>query len=974
MFATLMQQLDALRKRTARFRRIALHLHSTDSHDWGAGKSDAAKNARTRFEGPQGLIAFVDELKPHLDLVAVTDHMRFGFGSQLSRQVGKGGSFVILPGIEVNFRGEAALGVVRIHLLVVFPEGTSPEVCGRLFANQSHIPADSERNGQEDVTNMPLKDFVDRVHQNQGICIAAHVDNAQGVRASFRQTAKDTLKLFAMDGEQVSQKDPPAISNALRDYLLGANLDGVEIHNASAAPHYRWESNIDGRLRTLPTVLHFDAHCVEHFARSDRVTHVKMTAVGFEGLHDALLFPETRIRFPTNLPASPCPKLLGLTIEGDANTFFQQVTIAFAENLNCIIGARGSGKSTLVEALRYVLGYNRTLRELKELEEPIRKLQRANLPRTLIRLVYETGAQEIRVLTATFDEKSDYVTKVFTENGEHVDIADVERSGLFPLRLFGWSEIELLGREPAKQREMLDRLVDDLKNPLRQRDEIRSALVAHRANVNQRIAELQAAYDQNNQEIRRFKEYKADFDRQNTDEVRELFAELDLVSGKMQLLDKLKTSADELVRELSRAKTTNLRSAVEEYIGQSGSDALRQWWLIDGVVKLDLAAKESGVQASIDSASAILRDLNALVDTLRKAVQEEKDATEDKLRKQFASDTSMQKIADLRANAAKRLQRVTELRNSYLKTWRALQDALTQQTGIASELQALQDQITGIRARHNQIVETRLNAFLPDLMKVSINLKAGGDTTEFEGRLHAMYGARGNQIKKIRATIQHNCTPVQFCNIVLAGTVDALVGKPVGDDILDETFDTSDQGELLNRTRLYEEDDNAGVTVLLDAGKRLNEVLDLQQTPWDDYEAVMLNGVPVNEKSPGQRSSAMLPLIALAETTPLVIDQPEDNLDKKLIGDVLARVLAELKEKRQIIVSTHDPNIVVGGDAEQVIVLEAESDRRASVINHGSIDNTDIVQAVIDLLEGGKEAFEARRRRYNDRTGAVTQP
>ena len=79
------------------------------------------------------------------------------------------------------------------------------------------------------------------------------------------------------------------------------------------------------------------------------------------------------------------------------------------------------------------------------------------------------------------------------------------------------------------------------------------------------------------------------------------------------------------------------------------------------------------------------------------------------------------------------------------------------------------------------------------------------------------------------------------------------------------------------------------------------------------------------------------------------------------------RVLADLKEQRQIIVCTHDPNILVGGDAEQVIVLEAHSDRKGAVGTHGSIDNDDIVNTVIDLLEGGAEAFETRRRRYGNR-------
>lgn len=971
MFAELLKQLDELRKRTARFRRVALHLHSVDSHDWGTGKSDASRNARARFQGLQGLTAFSEELRPHLDVVAVTDHMRCGFATDLSRHVGKGGSFVVLPGMEVNFRGEAALGVVRIHLLTIFPEGTLAEVCGRLFAGQAGIPADSGRTGNEDVTDISLKEFVTRVHDNGGICIAAHVDGAQGVRKSFRQTAKDTLALFALDGEQTPEKDPQLITDALKKYLLDANLDGVEIHKVSDAPHYRWEPTIDGRRHALPTVLRFDAHCVEHFARPEYVTHVKMTMVGFEGLHDALLFPETRIRFASNLPTAPSPKLLGLTIEGNADTFFRKVTLAFAENLNCIIGARGSGKSTLVEALRYALGYNRTLEELQDLQGPIRKLQAANLAGTLIRVGYETAAKDIRILTATFDSKSDYVTKVFAENGDHIDIADVERSGMFPLRLFGWSEIELLGRDPARQREMLDRLVDELQGPLAKREERRALLKTHRAEINKRIATVEAAYSQNNQEVRRYKEYKSDFDRQNTDEVRGLFAELDLVTGKLQVLDKVKASIDGLLSELSHSKSTNLRAAAEEYIAQSGSASLNQWWLTEGILKLDLTAKETTIQASVEAAVSTLRDLIALIDGLRKSVLDDKNATEDKLRKQFAADASMQKIADLRANAAKRLQRVAEFRNAYLKAWDALHEGVKEHNVIAAGIQMLQDQIAGIRARHNQRVEARLNAFLPEGMKVAIHLSPGRDTAEFEKRLYEMYGARSNQIKKIRAAIKHNCSPVTFSAMVLEGTLGALKGKSVSDEILDGTFDASDQAELEKHTQLYDDDENAQVKVLADAGVRLKEVLDIQESRWEDHEVILLNNVPVNEKSPGQRSSAMLPLIALAEQTPLVIDQPEDNLDKKLIGDVLAKVLADLKEKRQIIVAIHDPNILVGGDAEQVIVLEAESDRRASVVNHGSIDNPDIVRAVIDLLEGGREAFEARRKRYQDRKAAL---
>jgi predicted ATPase len=108
----------------------------------------------------------------------------------------------------------------------------------------------------------------------------------------------------------------------------------------------------------------------------------------------------------------------------------------------------------------------------------------------------------------------------------------------------------------------------------------------------------------------------------------------------------------------------------------------------------------------------------------------------------------------------------------------------------------------------------------------------------------------------------------------------------------------------------------------------------------------------------------MLPLIALAENTPLVIDQPEDNLDNRLVGGVLTDILASLKENRQIIVCTHNPNIVVSGDAEQVVVLDAIDAGKARVLRHGSIDNDDIVQSVIEIMEGGREAFRVRKQRY----------
>jgi len=103
----------------------------------------------------------------------------------------------------------------------------------------------------------------------------------------------------------------------LKEYLLNSGLDGIEVHRTKDACHYRWISQVDGKPRWIATALTFDAHAVEDFARSDRVTHIKMTRLGLKDLRAALAIPDTRIRFPDNLPSPPSPRLLGIEIKGE---------------------------------------------------------------------------------------------------------------------------------------------------------------------------------------------------------------------------------------------------------------------------------------------------------------------------------------------------------------------------------------------------------------------------------------------------------------------------------------------------------------------------------------------------------------------------------------------------------------------------------------------------------------------------------
>ena len=117
----------------------------------------------------------------------------------------------------------------------------------------------------------------------------------------------------------------------------------------------------------------------------------------------------------------------------------------------------------------------------------------------------------------------------------------------------------------------------------------------------------------------------------------------------------------------------------------------------------------------------------------------------------------------------------------------------------------------------------------------------------------------------------------------------------------------------------------------------------------------------------GQQQSVLLALMLTSESrAPLIVDQPEDNLDSEFIYKTLVPVLRLVKERRQVIVVTHNANIAVLGDAEQIVVLKATNEQ-ATITSRGSIDEPGTREAACAILEGSREAFERRARIYGVR-------
>jgi DNA repair exonuclease SbcCD ATPase subunit len=158
---------------------------------------------------------------------------------------------------------------------------------------------------------------------------------------------------------------------------------------------------------------------------------------------------------------------------------------------------------------------------------------------------------------------------------------------------------------------------------------------------------------------------------------------------------------------------------------------------------------------------------------------------------------------------------------------------------------------------------------------------------------------------------------------------------------------------------------------------RLKKLLDSQPAVFDHLDAwwpedmlrVKYSREPASGKfedlekgSAGQKAAAILAFLLSHGNEPLIIDQPEDDLDNALIYDLIVTQIHKNKERRQLIIVTHNPNIVVNGDAELVHVLKFQRGQ-IQLDQQGGLEETAIREAICTIMEGGRQAFDKRYKR-----------
>ncbi len=143
-------------------------------------------------------------------------------------------------------------------------------------------------------------------------------------------------------------------------------------------------------------------------------------------------------------------------------------------------------------------------------------------------------------------------------------------------------------------------------------------------------------------------------------------------------------------------------------------------------------------------------------------------------------------------------------------------------------------------------------------------------------------------------------------------------------------------------------------------------LFDLEDLPICEYQIRANDFIPFQDASPGQQATVLLSILLSQDGPPLIIDQPEDDLNMKIINDIV-ELLWHAKTHRQIAFVSHNANLVVNGDAELVICCDyrtSGTESAGKVKLTGAIDIPTIRTEITDVMEGGEEAFKLRQMKY----------
>lgn len=616
--------------------------------------------------------------------------------------------------------------------------------------------------------------------------------------------------------------------------------------------------------------------------------------------------------------------------------YLQGCPVDFTSGLNCVIGARGTCKSTIVETIRFAFDCDPT-RVAMMVEAPTAAAAATVSSRA--GLIFETlagGTARCEISRPSLPGESSILVernpestpKVFRDGVHQIEVSDVLRR----IEIYSQGDLQTIAEQSTKRLALIDK-------PNHKRV---AELAAQKLVITERLTKLGAAIRQRRPELesRRTKIKGLDAHKKQLAQLEaarpklspELEVQRTAYEERRQIYTRMKVAVQTYERALAAAtaftaEAPALREAVIQSSGvtlapaQSISDAVGR--LVDAADAVGkVVARKENLQSHLESLAAEFEKESAQYHTLRKEQQQVNDAlrTEDTLRQTVATmESIVDELSKLEAEHTRDVAERAELRS--------------RRDAIADELYSLRlEQIEAINGQFgNHIVLTLQQGVLTEPHRLLLEelLQRSNLRTQAE----------------VARELAERIRPSDLVDIVESGDASRLA-TTLGRDL----------GQM---TRL--------VSHLIDAPK----LYDLEAVvPEDGLEITMVvrgEARPLGQLSKGQMATALLPLILRDADYPLVIDQPEDDLDNAFVSEKLIERIQQLSKHRQLIFVTHNANIPVLGNANRVIVMEMDGPRRALPARSGDVE--EMKDDIIRILEGGKEAFRSRQERYGAALG-----
>ncbi len=571
----------------------------------------------------------------------------------------------------------------------------------------------------------------------------------------------------------------------------------------------------------------------------------------------------------------------------------------FSSNLTCVIGGRGSGKSSLVHILYNIIP-NKDVERLNDISSPLFNLQ----------LSGKDGLAKVRSLTkAEIPPRTEY----FLQNEVERFAKDVnEMSSLVLSRLYGLSAMDESQNSLAQIKNEWQGAAGGMESLVTAYDRI--------VGMNQQIEmiEKQKATLKKQTEVIRSKEYQ-----QSEKAIKELANTISAFESFEKEYKKILADADTLTKSIGRLDWSGYESqAVLASLSselEKKSSELRESFL-----------KDKQRHDKSDYAGKLRREKAALKTFLAEKGLPAESVSEVAAATQQIADCD-EKIKLLKREQAP-LQEIYDKKSTTLDAYRIAYDAF--KSAFEMVAQILRRDLTDLKFDDQQ-------ASISFQLKANDQLLRDAISEFVKNHNPSKTSLRSDAIQ----TVFFGNPEIKLADLIpSSGKINEAVSKCTGADAHTQVIK-----ELLSDTTFVE---------------RLHLRMQLHFYDINNIQVqTKLGEKSLQNTSFGERCGIVLAIVLVAGTNPIIVDQPEDNLDGKYISRVLVPLIRTQKQRRQIILVTRDANIVVGGDAELILILNR--DKQGTVLSPATIENKGRRPEYIWILDGGESAFQKREEKYS---------